>query len=56
MCVVIVVGANPYLRALAISLGLLSNQHAFIFRQTMDEALATLATDLDVTQAGGNIT
>lgn len=31
VCVASVVGANAYLRALAISLGLLAAQHAFVF-------------------------
>jgi len=43
-CVVVVIGANSYLRALAISLGLTSGTREFIFRQTLDEALAVLRT------------
>ncbi len=42
--VVGVVGANPYLRALAISLGLIAAKHDFVFCQTRDEALHRIAT------------
>ena len=38
--VVVVVGANPYLRALAISLGIAVGKHQFVFSETVDEALA----------------
>ncbi|MBN2303080.1 MAG: STAS domain-containing protein [Anaerolineae bacterium] len=48
VCVVVVVGANPYLRALAISLGLTSSQHGFLFRSTVEEALAVLGADVEV--------
>ena len=40
--VVIVVGANPYLRALAISLGMIVTRPPFVFRRTMDEAMRSL--------------
>ena len=43
-CVVVVVGANSYLRALAISLGLTNDTREFIFRNTLDEALAVIQT------------
>jgi hypothetical protein len=39
VCVVVVVGANPYLRAMAISLGMLSGKHEFLFRDRLDDAL-----------------
>lgn len=42
VCVVSVVGANPYLRALAISLGLLAARHDFVFYNTREEALIAL--------------
>jgi hypothetical protein len=35
---VVFVGANPYLRALAISLGVISGQHDFIFRDSLEDA------------------
>ncbi len=44
VCVVVVVGANPYLRALMISLGLVASTHGFIFRNSLDDALAVLGT------------
>jgi hypothetical protein len=44
ICVVIIIGANPYLRALALSLGGLNSQHEFIFCRTLDEALHLLKT------------
>ena len=37
-----VVGANPYLRALAISLGLIAARHNFVFSATREDALQTL--------------
>jgi len=43
VCRVIVVGASPYLRALALSLGSLGhNGHEFIFRPTLAEALQAM--------------
>lgn len=42
VCVVSVVGANAYLRALAISLGLLAARHDFLFYATREEALSAL--------------
>jgi hypothetical protein len=42
ICVVIVVGANRYLRALATSLGITIAKHEFVFCETMDEALTLL--------------
>ncbi|MBN1564929.1 MAG: hypothetical protein JXA10_13865 [Anaerolineae bacterium] len=42
VCGVVVVGANPYLRALAISLGIITQQQRFTFRATLDEALRAL--------------
>jgi len=41
-CVVVVIGANSYLRALAISLGLTNDTREFVFRDTLDEALAVI--------------
>lgn len=42
VCWVVIVGANPYLRALAISLGLLSARRRFTFRNSYDEGLRVL--------------
>lgn len=42
VCIVSVVGANPYLRALAISLGLIAARHNFVFSATREDALQTL--------------
>lgn len=42
VCTVVVVGANAYLRALAISLGIVNYQREFIFRASVEEALAAL--------------
>ncbi|HEX3052346.1 MAG TPA: hypothetical protein VHP83_16920 [Aggregatilineaceae bacterium] len=42
VCIVVVVGANPYLRALTQSLGLGISKYDFAFRQTVDEALNVL--------------
>ena len=39
---VIVVGANPYLRALALSLGSIESEHEFIFRPTLADALQSV--------------
>jgi hypothetical protein len=47
VCWVIVVGANPYLRALAISLGVISQNSRFAFRATLDEALRLLG-EIDI--------
>jgi hypothetical protein len=47
VCRVFIVGANPYLRALAISLGLLTSNLHFTFRNSYDEELHLLG-------AGGN--
>jgi hypothetical protein len=40
--VVVVIGANSYLRALGISLGLTSDTRDFVFRDTLDDALAVI--------------
>ncbi len=40
--VVIVVGANAYLRALAISLGMIVSRPPFVFRRSLDEAMRDL--------------
>jgi hypothetical protein len=45
VCVVAVAGANPYLRALTISLVNLTGRHAFIFCNTFDEALSVVGAD-----------
>ena len=45
VCRVIIVGANPYLRALAISLGLLTPGHRFTLRNSYDEGLRALGLD-----------
>ncbi len=42
ICIVVVVGANPYLRALTQSLGLGVSKYDFMFRQTVDEAINVL--------------
>ena len=42
VCIVSVVGANAYLRALAMSLGLIAARHDFVFSATREEALQTL--------------
>lgn len=42
VCAVVIVGANPYLRALAISLGLVTQRREFLFRNTLTEALVLL--------------
>jgi hypothetical protein len=42
VCRVVVIGANPYLRALAISLGVIAQNNRFTFRASMDEALCLL--------------
>ena len=47
ICVAVVVGANPYLRALVISLGLTFSTRNFIFRDTLDEAINVLTTSSD---------
>jgi len=39
---VFVVGANAYLRALALSLGLFNSPHEFVFCATLDEALKAM--------------
>ena len=44
---IIVVGANPYLRALAISLGVITANRRFTFRSTYDEALVILGETPD---------
>lgn len=44
---IIVVGANPYLRALAISLGVITANRRFTFRTTLAEALHILGEDTD---------
>jgi len=45
---VIVVGANPYLRALALSLGSFDSPHRFIFRPTLADALHIIGQDASV--------
>lgn len=47
ICVVVIVGANPYLRALATSLGVTIARHPFVFRDTVDEALNLLGAYSD---------
>lgn len=47
VCTAVVVGANPYLRALVISLGLTSGTREFIFRATLDEAFEMLPSALN---------
>jgi len=42
VCHVIVAGANPYVRALALSLGSFNNPHRFIFRPTLADALQSV--------------
>jgi hypothetical protein len=42
ICIVVVIGANPYLRALTLSLGGLNGHHDFIFCRALDEALHIL--------------
>jgi hypothetical protein len=42
VCSVVIVGANPYLRALAISLGLFTPGRRFTFRNNYDEGLRVL--------------
>lgn len=42
VCRVIIVGANPYLRALALSLGNFNSERECIFRPAVDDALLTL--------------
>ncbi len=42
VCRVIVVGANPYMRALALSLGSFNGPHCFIFRSTLADALQSV--------------
>ncbi len=56
--VVIVVGANAYLRALAISLGMIVSHPPFVFRRTMDEALRNLTppSNPNPVQASRNFT
>jgi len=44
VCMVVVVGANSYLRALAISLGVIAPRlHPYAFTETLDEARRLLA-------------
>ncbi len=43
VCQMIVAGANPYLRAMAISLGVFNgNHHALVFRPTFEDAVQAL--------------
>ncbi len=44
---IIVVGANPYLRALAISLGVITANRRFTFRATLADALHILGEEAD---------
>lgn len=48
VCRVIVVGANPYLRALALSLGSFDSPHHFIFRPTLADALKSIEQNASV--------
>ncbi|MCL4239125.1 MAG: hypothetical protein KJ047_12835 [Anaerolineae bacterium] len=48
VCRVIVVGANPYLRALALSLGSFDSPHHFIFRPTLADALQSIEQNASV--------
>ena len=41
--IAVIVGANPYLRALATSLGILTGQREFVFRSTVQDALDVIA-------------
>ena len=47
VCRVIIVGANSYLRALAISLGVITQSNRFTFCPTLDEALVMLSEYAD---------
>lgn len=42
VCMVSVVGANPYLRALALSLGMVHNRRTVEFYATLDDAFAAI--------------
>jgi len=42
VCWVVMVGANPYLRALVISLGVLNQQRRFTFQDRFDEGLRAM--------------
>jgi len=48
VCRVIVVGANPYMRALALSLGSFDGPHHFIFRPTLADALQSIEQNASV--------
>ncbi len=50
-CAICVVGANPYLRALWISLGLVRGRSDISFRQTTDDAISILDYHLQANRA-----